>query len=219
MEEKEIIKKILNDGRDWKDVNDELPEYGKRVVIHYTNDEYTVYETDTQIYKAEAMAVGVLEEHDGEFHICPPYIKYEYSPLTKRSELINGTKVTHWAEATEEDLKDWDDQYMLDNKYEQFDFQVSEDMEENVYKTIIRARSIVNDIMAIKVSKDKNDMMYRLNSVIDHYLGVEDMTIETLKAMASILGDMQAMIDYSEHIKDGKLVENVNYGEQQTDLS
>lgn len=215
--EKKVVRKLLDDKRDWKDSQVELPEYGKRVVIYYTNDNIIMYENENEIYYAEGLAIGILAEQDGKFHICPPYIKYEYGPLAKRSELTENTKVTYWAEASDEDNKDWDEQYLLDNKYDQFNFQISEDMEENVYKTIIRVRSIVSDILAIKLAKDKNDMMERLNSVVDHYLGVGDMTTDTLKNMMLILGDMQAMIDYSEHIEDGKLVENINYGDNNTE--
>ena len=54
---KKIKSNILNQDRDWIDVNDKLPDINQRVVFRITNPDLVINETDEEILLVEDIKV------------------------------------------------------------------------------------------------------------------------------------------------------------------
>lgn len=149
--EKRKVSNILLEKREWFDANEKKPPIGERVVIRFTNDNIIYGETETEVYYAEDIKVGrylqsieAVNGESGRWVIDPPYPKYDYSPLSKKENLLEGSYVTHWAYPEDGELEGWDTRFDMHNKYEKLRIEVDPDQEEDVYRAFMWGASFLS---------------------------------------------------------------------------
>jgi hypothetical protein len=133
-EEKDEVSMILNEKRNWIDINTTKPNENTPVVVRMVNKNMIYTENKSEVLYAEDVKIA---EWDGEeWMIIPPYPKYDYSPITKFSELNEGTVVTHWAEVSDDELEDWKNRF---NRFSDYNMKIEIDPEheEDVYRALM----------------------------------------------------------------------------------
>ena len=183
---KKIKSNILNQDRDWIDVNDKLPDINQRVVFRITNPDLVINETDEEILLVEDIKVGRflpgIDGNGGKWCIDPPYTLYDYSPLSNKESLKKGANVTHWAVPTPEELEGWDNRLSPVGTYKHLSINVDKEHEEILYKALLWGSMLIGNI-----AKDKD---------------CEGEELEKIEKMTDILYDLQYCMD------TGKAIEN-----------
>ncbi|MDE6852688.1 MAG: hypothetical protein K2J67_09415 [Lachnospiraceae bacterium] len=191
---KKAVSIILNDpksSRTWIDIAERKPEPGIPVVIRIMNESITFAEDDENIIYAEDMKVArrLVDINKGKesWYIEPPYTKYDYSPLSNRDKLSKGSVVTHWAEASDEEIGWWKSRLRPIGDYNHLSLNISNEYEELMYLAIINGASFI----ARSVDGDINEEGH-----------------ERETAMYGVLTDLQFCIDSDSHIHHGCVVPN-----------
>lgn len=169
-EEKEEVSIILNEKRDWNDVNNINPDENIPVVVRLVNKNMIYTENKNEVLYAEDIKIGEL--NNGKWSIIPPYPKYDYSPLTKFGELKEGTIVSHWAEVGADELNGWETRFNRINDYK-LKIEVDPEWEENVYRALMWGAAYIAKFGGPDFADEDNE----------------------LRKLYDILCDMQACID------------------------
>lgn len=171
-EEKEEVSIILNEKRDWRDASQVKPDLNVPVAIRLVNKSMIYTENKAEVLYAEDIKIA---QWDGEkWTIIPPYPKFDYSPLSKHSELKEGTEVSHWGDILAEELENW--QRRFDRFYDyDLHIEVDPEHEEDVYRALMWGAAYISKFGGPDFHND-----------------VEE---NGLQKMYKILCDMQACMD------------------------
>lgn len=148
---KKEISKILRETRDWHNIKDKLPDPGQKVVIRFVNKKFIYNETEDEIYYSEDIKVAtcIRDYNDPDniekctWSIEPPYPKYDYSPLSNKDKLLDGTVVTHWAIPDDEELEGWMTRFDLIGSYITLHIETDEDNDEDLYRALMWGASFI----------------------------------------------------------------------------
>lgn len=173
MAEKIVISHLLEENRDWKVARNVKPEHNQRVVMRLFNPNIIFDETDTEIYPAEDLKIGRfiqgLGDPNGMWIVDPPFPRYDFSTLTNKESLKEGTVVTHWAIPSERELELWDRRFRQINLFKKLVLEVDEEHEEMVYKALTYGASFINrmcpdDPQAIILATFLYDLQYIIDT-------------------------------------------------------
>lgn len=185
---KKKVSNILLEKREWFDVNEKKPNPGERVVIRFTNENIVYGENDKEVYYAEDIKVGrylqAIEGEGGRWVIDPPYPKYDYSPLSNKENLLEGTYVTHWAYPESDELEGWDTRFDMHNKYQNLRIEIDPEHEEDLYRAIIWTSAFFTRNAEIRKRYDE----------------------KTIDRIYGVLCDLQSCIDNDIYIKNGEKI-------------
>ena len=178
---KKKISKLLNEDRNWHNVHDTLPNPDQIVFIRFTNPHYIYYETDVEIYYAEDLKLAkCTRDYDDpdniekcSWSIIPPYPKYDYSPLSKYDKINEGSVVTHWAEANDENIKDWNNRFNISDDYITLKFDIDDDHSELMYKALMFAMGYIGNAYV----NNKSDELLAYHIVLQDLLNSMDKNI------------------------------------------
>ena len=210
MNGKKLISNILPGGN-WFDVNDSKPDFGKKVVIRVVSDNLTYYEDDEKIMLAEDQKIGVYladinDSSKGEWAIAPPFPKYDYSPLTNREKISDGSKVTHWRELMDGELDSWNVRFSVTGTYDTLKLSIDSEHEEKLYRSLTHGAAAMrvraNELRYMAHHKQKEDKNADVTDMIDEANKLEDFT--------TYLYDLQAVIDNNIDIDNGQIVHHDN---------
>lgn len=185
MNNKKEISLILSEKRDWIDANIRKPDPKQLVVMRLTNPDIIFDENDDNIFRSEDIKIGEYyiptssEDGNGEWLVYGPYPKYDYSILTNKSRLKEGTIVSHWAIPEDGELEGWSNRLNPIGSYKKMSIDVDEENEENVYRALLHGAAFISQAM----EEDKD-----------------------LEKLYIILCDLQACIDSNSKFIDGKFV-------------
>ena len=159
--EKQKVSNILNENREWFDATKKKPNPGERVVIRFTNEKYIYGEDDKSIYYAEDIKVGryvkAYDDSDtGRFVIDPPFPKYDYSPLSRKENLLEGSVVTHWAYPDDGELEGWDTRFDMFGTYNKLRIEVDPEHEEDVYRALMWGASFISQSDPAQFKENKH---------------------------------------------------------------
>lgn len=185
-EEKNEISMILQESRKWYDANDVKPEAGECVVIRFENRDKIYGEDENNIMYAEDEKVAqyirdVDDPKKGRWSICPPYPKYDYSPLSQMDQILDGTVVTHWAKLEEGELEGWKTRFDPIGTYTGLEINVAPEDEEVVYHALIIGANALARLYNMKSDDESNPA----------------------RPLYAVLNDMQACIDTNMRIMNG----------------
>lgn len=192
-EAKKAISIILERGnREWISVEDAMPDPNVPAVIRFENRNLIFAEDDENIVYAEDESVAkLLLNIDGNpsvWSILPPHLKYNYSPLVTKDKLTEGTVVTHWSPATEDELHTWEHRLDILGDYKHLSIQVSGDYEELVYRSLLNGANLVARSCGGDLNAEGNELQ---------------------AAMYATLTDLQSCIDRNIHVSRGREVKNI----------
>ena len=139
---KEIVSAIIRNPDDWEETANNLPAENSLVVIRLYNPTITVQENATQKILLEDLRIGFW---DGEkWNIEGPIPFKDYSTLTARSHLAEGTIVSHWRNAETEEINDWHHRYDAINDYGYLDIFVDDENKDRVYRALIHGCNMLH---------------------------------------------------------------------------
>lgn len=172
-QDKQEIHNILNEKRFWKRVEDEKPDEGQLVVIRIVNPDRVAWEDDNRYYLLEDIMVAQLK--DGVWMIEGPFHKYNYSPLTDRANLKEGTVVSHWAVPDDGEVDNWHKRLEYFNKYDELVLKVDPEHEEQVYRSLMWGAAFIEEVYSDATDKEHRDELQQffktlkdLQYTIDH---------------------------------------------------
>lgn len=172
-QDKEELHNILNENRDWKNIEEVKPDEGQLVVIRIVNPDRVAWEDETRYYLLEDIMVASMK--GDTWQIEPPFHKYNYSPLTNRSELKEGTIVSHWAIPDEEEVDNWRKRLEKFNEYGELILKVDPEHEEQVYRSLMWGAAFIEEAYrgtTDEESRDELQQFFRtlkdLQYTIDH---------------------------------------------------
>lgn len=218
---KKEISKILEDKngqRKWISIQDKLPEPNQRVYIRFHNKQFIYDENDEFIYYSEDLKLAkcVRDYQDPDniekcvWVIEPPYLKYDYSPLSSKDKLLEGSFVTHWSESTEEEREAWDNQDKPFGTYTKLHLEIDDQNEEIIYKAIYHGVSTLGQYLMSIQNKFKNDINRAAEegnvSAVKDLKAAMDNEINEIMMYHELLYDLQKCIDYDMKIEDGVIV-------------
>lgn len=211
---KTIVSNILHRGS-WHNVNDTKPAEGQKVVIRFVDPEFIEAESETEILLREDLKVAEFvrdynDKEQGEWVIQPPYLKYDFSPLSNREKINKEAHVTHWREASEEELDNWLHRLDPINKYNHLVIEVDPEFEEGVYRSLVWGCNMLakssNRYKALaKQTNDKEEAEKIANRA------------EDLSKMANALMDLQTCFDHGKGFINGEFVK-IDRGDAPTDI-
>lgn len=170
--EKDEVSIILNENRDWNNVDSAMPDENVPVIIRMIDRSMIYTENRTEVLYAEDMKIA---QWDGtKWTIIPPYPRYDYSPLSKFSELNKGTVVTHWALVDADELHGWNTRFDRINPYN-LTIEVDPEYEEDVYRALMWGAAFISKFGGPDFTDDKE--------------------CKGLRKLYNVLCDMQACID------------------------
>lgn len=187
--EKEEISSILSERRLWKDVNEEKPPKDIPVVVRLVNRDKIFNESENQVLYAEDIKIARMSE-DETFKIDPPFPKYDFSPLTNKEELYEGTEISHWAFPEEGELEGWYTRYNPIRSYKHLKIEADEETEMDVYRALSFGSSAIS-------------RLYRFNPT----MAIPDDAPEDVKELFKfyeILCDLQSYFDNPSAFKSGE---------------
>ena len=133
-EDKTEISKILLEDRNWIDANETKPDIDTAVVIRIVDRNQIYYEDRTEVMYVEDVKIASWDGYN--WYICPPFAKYDYSPLSNHFEIKDGATVTHWATPEEGEVNAWYTRFDYDSGY-RLKIEVDLSNEEEVYRAIL----------------------------------------------------------------------------------
>lgn len=161
--EKKILSNILREKREWHRVDKELPEDPRQLVLirfMSTNPKFILKETDTEIYPIEDMKIAFYDGND--WTICGPHPLYDFSPLSDEGEFRDQVVVTHWSEATTDELIGWACRYSPFNSFTELTLTVDEDHKELIYRALLNAAGVMSAMSMSKEIPDKERQLYAM---------------------------------------------------------
>lgn len=172
-QDKQEIHNILNEKRDWQKVEDVKPDEGQLVVIRIVNPDRIAWEDKTRYYLLEDIMVAQLK--GDTWMIEPPFHKYNYSPLTDRGNLKDGTIVTHWAVPDESEVHNWKNRLEYFNEYDELVLKVDPEHEEQVYRSLMWGAAFIEEVYSSTSDKEHREELQQffrtlkdLQYTIDH---------------------------------------------------
>ena len=161
---KKEISQVLKERRQWFETKDKMPEEKQPVVIRLCHRTWKTGETETEVYPAEDVKIGYYA--NGKWTILPPHPKYDYSPLSDRTDLRKDVDVTHWAIPEEKELEWWVARFNRTREYKVLALQVDPDHAKNLYRALIWGAALINQQADPEV-KDLSSYLYDLQNCID----------------------------------------------------
>ena len=142
-EKKKVSSNILTDkAHKWVSVADEFPEENKKCLIRFYDPEKIYLESRTEIVYLEDIKVA---SYDGDkWTIDGPFPLYDFSPCSKNETINDGCLVTHWANATEKELEQWEHRFDPHHQYTNFSISIDDDKIESIYRALILAGSCIS---------------------------------------------------------------------------
>lgn len=198
------VSMILQQQRDWHDASKELPDANEPVVFRFVNKGKVYAEDDENIIYAEDIKVGRFASNyddpsKGVWKIDPPFPKYDFSPLSKNDQLLEGSVVTHWAKVSDEELEGWKTRFDPIGEYHGLSIRVAPEEEELVYRALLRGANAIARMYNIGAADVKNDPQQR-----------------EIYMMYAVLNDLQFCIDTNSHIVNGEQIPNFSPVDTQT---
>ena len=145
MPDKQYYSEIVDrnkDNRNWFSTHEKLPEFNHPVLIRLRHDKLIADEDDRFCYPLEDMKLGKFNPDNG-WTIHPPYQKYEFDNLSNHHHILPYVSITHWANATEQDIGNWSTRFKIKGSYEQLSLCVDRHNEEKVYKSLAIAKEFL----------------------------------------------------------------------------
>lgn len=194
---KKKISNVLKENREWFDINEKIPNQGERVIIRITNDKYIYGEDDNEIYYAEDIKVATFAKSynsdECRFIIDPPYPMFDYSPLSRKDRLLEGTVITHWAYPDEGELEGWDTRFDISHEYDKLRIEVDPEHAEDVYRAFMWGASFIAQANAEEFKSAKPG--------------------EGIRRLHETLYDLLACMDKNCYIENGKMIPLNDKGE------
>ena len=178
-EDKEEVSLILKEDRDWSDINNK-PDINIPVVMRIVNKNMIYVENRNEILYAEDIKIGQFDGNN--WHVYPPYPKYDYSPLSQYSELNDGSIVSHWAPVESGELEAWNNRFKRIFDYP-LKIEVDPEHEETVYKALMWGAAYISKFGGPDFYNEENN----------------------LHKMYEVLCDMQAYIDLSKNCNEDNI--------------
>ena len=133
IEEKEEISNILLEERNWINADETKPDLDTAVVIRIVDKNKIQVETRSEVMYVEDIKIASWDGYN--WYICPPFAKYDYSPLSSHSEINEGAIVTHWATPEEGEVNAWNTRF---DRTSDYDLKISVDSEhEEIYRALL----------------------------------------------------------------------------------
>ncbi len=197
---KKIVSNILLEKRDWKNAIVEKPEPGQQVVMRLVNPTMICGENDKEVYPYEDVKIGVFvrdynDPTKGSWSVSPPYPLFDYSPLSTKDQLAEGTIVSHWAIPEEGEIEGWNTRFDQVNVFKHLILEVDDDHKEDVYRALLWGAAFIqkcnpNDADATRLAT----ILYDLQYVLDNGKGI-DLTDEEYEQK---LEELKAKIETAE---------------------
>lgn len=199
-----VVSNILHEKREWVDASKKMPDPNTPVVIRMYNPNILFAETETEIYPAEDVKIakflpGLDDPTKGSWCICPPYPRFDYSPLSSKDRLDEGTVVTHWALPMDGEVEGWNTRFDQINLFKKLKLEVDDEHLELVYRALLWGSTYIqkccgNDPDAVRLAT----ILYDLQYVLDKNNGI-DLTDEEYEKLV----EERAAKYRAEHPEDG----------------
>lgn len=171
-EQKEEVSIILREDRNWRNADEVKPDFNIPVAIRMIDRSKIYTENRSEVLYAEDIKIALW---DGEkWTIIPPYPKFDYSPLSKYSELNEGVIVSHWGDIMVEELNAWQRRFDRFHGYK-LKIEVDPDYEEEVYRALMWGAAYISKFGGPDFNNDDPE--------------------NSLRKMYTTLCDMQACMD------------------------
>lgn len=164
---KKIISHILEEQREWVPAAAAKPRYNQQVVMRLYNPNIIYRETETEIYPSEDIKIGRYARGYGEggsWYVDPPFPRFDYSPLTNKESLNEGTVVTHWAIPSKKEIEAWNDRFSQINLFRKLKLEVDEEHEEDVYRALMFGAAYIQNML--RLTGEDNPEAVRLATIL-----------------------------------------------------
>lgn len=171
---KKIVSEILSEKRQWVDARLSKPDPGVKVVIRMSDPAIIFAETETEILPSEDEKIAewvrdINDPNNGDWRICPPYPRYDYSPLSQKEQINPDTVVTHWAIPEAEEVEFYESRFNIVNTYKKLNLEVDEQHEADVYRALLWGAAFIqkanpNDPQAMYLATVLYDLQYILDT-------------------------------------------------------
>ena len=167
-------------GFPWYEVAVGYPEENQPVVIRIKNPNRIAYEgKDDYTYVED---VKIASWNGKEWKIRPPFPKYDMSPCSDHENVIDGCVVTHWAEATEDEIENWDKRFDYLNQYDHLEIKVDKKHHRDVYMALLYGAAALDKVIhAIDPNSSDRELLlndYRILCDLQACMDKEDSVIE-----------------------------------------
>ena len=169
-DKKETLSGILRDDQEWIDSADELPEVNTLVAMRIVNPTLIAQRNGTQKVLEEDICIGHWDGN--KWNIEGPHPFIGYTVLIKDEALAPGTIVSHWREATDEEIESWHHRYDPINTYGYLDIFVDSENREKVYRALIHG----------------SNMLHRFAKSEEHQKDVFDVATDLANTLSDIAG-------------------------------
>lgn len=178
---KKEISKLLQEDKGWISVDERMPMSGIIVIIRIYNPHYIYHEDKETIYHAEDIKLAqILSDYNDpenkdkmRWSIIPPYPLYDYSPLSKMDQLLDGSIVTHWAEASNKDIEAWRSRFNISDGYLSLRVETDDDHRQLMYRALMYSLGIVGNAYM----KEKSDELLAFHIILQDLLNSMDKRI------------------------------------------
>lgn len=186
------LSQVLIEERPWVEVKEgeEIPA-DQPLVVRLVNRNI-VYGEDKEkklVLHAEDVAIAIYNKEKDEWNIAPPYLKFDYSPLTNKNKLTEGTLITHYAVPEKDEVSGWGIRLLPSGDYEELKLIVDDKNIENVYRAFAWGAEALHRIYIR--SNDPNVTPEEKNMV---------------NGFIQVLHDLQYMIDSNVYYSGGKII-------------
>lgn len=168
VKKKEISNILTKIPRDWHAITKKVPPTDTKVIIRIVDYDKVRDETEDLILYVEEQKIAIFSEDENNpgvmyWHVCPPYSKYDMSPLTYHDKINENAVITHWADVPEEEIKEYEERFKPQGGYDTLKLEVDKDHEEIVYKALLQGAYL----LSASGYSDYYEVFYDLVSLID----------------------------------------------------
>ena len=174
---------VLAQEREWIPVKDQLPGDAQPVLIRLLHPNDLSGEDEKYLFCLEDIMIGA--HCDGNWYICPPFPKYDYSRLSNKQNINDGIEVTHWAVPKDTEIKGWDSRFDRIREYEKLVLEVDSKNEEDVYRALMWAGHFIAMAAGPDFNNKESDMrkwyeiICDLQNAIDQGVGTDEQNVST----------------------------------------
>lgn len=209
-EKKEVISDYLNNPEDhWNSIiNDTpvFPEVGKIIVARMYDPKRIIDENKTQKKFNEDMIVAWYDGSD--WKIEEPHAYKNSFDLFNSTEisLEKGAVVSHWREATDEEIHNWHHRFDPINTYGFLNVIADKESLDDVYTALIYAHNFMRNVAKSNPGEVGERLAYLGNVLsdlagcIDRNAGIYNESEDAMEAAAKIIADIKA--EDSDYLKE-----------------
>lgn len=143
-----------------------LPVTGKIVAARIYNPNCIEAKDKKHIYYQDDMILAWLKD-DKSWVVEKPYPYIDACPLTTHDKLNEGTVVSHWREATDEEILSWHTRFDPINTYGFLDILVDNDHRKDVYSAIVYGNNLLMKVAKANQGEVKEQLEYLANVLSD----------------------------------------------------